>query len=572
VSLLLLLGGGGAPAPAVLSAPSSARGSLFFCVEIEAYRYGSAAVAQEGWGAWAWGAPMPVWAELESTETIRASDIGYRTRDSDAGGLVAYPPLLETAFALDRSVTLSPADAAVAAAWGSVRLANLDRRFDAIVGTRSPDGRNARVLAGRRTRDAARGLELDPPRAQLVEVLAGVATAWFLDATALDVPLRDASYWIERPYQSSAYLGTGTYEGGADLTGKSRPRTRGGTASFPVREVAPLLIDTVNRIYQYTDGPGTVVALYEGGDTNITFQADTTNLYSGSTSAGQYRTDNSRGLIQLGSIPTRTITVDCTGAFPVAGAQSLPGSLARYMLAEDMLLPADMLDADAFTALDAAAPYIMGWHWPSGDESDGAGAVGVMLASCGAKLLPGRDRKLRPLLLRAIPDGAAPAASFGEDRISDVTPTRLAAPLDPPPYRWRVGYQRVHTVQTTDLDPDVTTARRQFLADADRYAGWSSSAVSFAYRRPSDPPPLATALLVQADAQALADALGALWGAERRRLYDVVVPLSLGLGVELGDVVRIAFPLDSLGDGRLGRVVGEGIRSADAGATLRVLV
>jgi hypothetical protein len=48
-----------------------------------------------------------------------------------------------------------------------------------------------------------------------------------------------------------------------DLAGKRKPKTRGGTALNPVRNVTPTLIDPTNLIYQYSDGPGTVVNLYE---------------------------------------------------------------------------------------------------------------------------------------------------------------------------------------------------------------------------------------------------------------------------------------------------------------------
>jgi hypothetical protein len=546
--------------------------SRFFAVEMDAFRPGAALPGgAEPWAAQPWADDPGEAGPTEADETVRASDMGYRTRESDADGLQLYPPTVEQAFALDRAMRLDPAGAAVAAGWGSLRLANAGRQYDALAAASNADGRRVRVLMGTKARDAARGYLVDPPYAELSEVFCGIGQPWFLEESVLDVPLRDASYWIERPLQTETYAGTGGLEGPADLAGKLKPKTRGGSSSYPVRNVTPVLVDPVALIYQYTDGPGTVVALYEGGDAQIPFAGNVSDLYSGVTPAGQYRTDNSRGLVQLGTRPVRPVTVDVTGAFVVAGAQSTAAAVARYLLAEDMVLPAEFLDTTSFAALDAAYPWTAGWHWA--DATDGAAAAGLLLASLGARLVPTRDGRLRAVALRALPAGTTPVARLTTAEIVSLRPRALGAPLDPPPYRWRVGYQHAHTVQTSDLDPDVTEARRQFLAAANRFAVWASTSVLAAYRRPQDPPELPTALLQQAHAQALAEALGALWGTvPARRLYDVEVPMEIGLKRDIGDVVSLIYPLHDLDGGWLGQVVGDSLRAQDDTMLLQVLV
>lgn len=501
---------------------------------------------------------------------IRASDSGYRTRPTDTPAVAVFPARMAEAFAIDRRINLDPGGAGLSASWGRVSLSNARGIYDNIAGTQNSDGRPVRIYAGQRTLDASRGLFLDPPFASLTPLFQGVAQPWALSESTLDIPFRDATYWAERPLQSTVYAGTGGYDGGADILGLPKPKTRGGTASYPVRDVRPVLIDAANRIYQYTDAAGSVVALYEGGDTNIPFSANTTNLYAGSTPAGQYRTDNSRGLFQLGSSPVRTITVDVTGEFPTAGAVSSLASIARYLLAEDMQMPAGNIATAAFSALAAAFPYPAGAYFGATPIA-GTDALAYLLAGAGFKLVPLRSGALSIMALRDV-SAAVPVAAIGPAEAASCTPLPLPASVSPPAYRIRVGYQRNYAPALVDVSPAVTSmTRKSFLANEYRYAGWAGGAVLLAYRRPNDPDPIGGALLVPADAQAAADGIGALWGV-RRRLYAVSCPATTALAREIGDVIRLTWPADDLRGGQNGVIVGEQFRSVDSTSTLLVLV
>lgn len=417
----------------------------------------------------------------------------------------------------------------------------------------------------------ARGYLVDPAYASLSLVFAGVATPWFLTDTELQIPIRDATYWLDRPVQSNLYTGGGSYGGDATLAGLPLPKARGGTSGNPIRNVTPVLIDATNRIYQYTDAAGTVVALYEGGDTNITFSANTTNLYAGSTPAGQYRTDNSRGLFQLGSTPARTITVDCTGQFPIAGVQTTAATIARYLLSEDLLLPSGNLETASFTSVDGAYPYTSGIYFDPVSPVTGLDALALLLSALGAKIIPLRTGQLRLLALRALPVSPTTVDAFNLTNIVRIAPAPLPAILAPPPYRFRVGYQHNFTVQTSGLSPNVTMAKLAFLAAADRLAAASSSTILGSYNRPNDPPIIATALQSQTDAASLATALVALWST-RRRIYDVTLPVLNGLVREIGDVVSLTYPMDDLSTGKSGQIVGEQFNASDSSITFQVLV
>lgn len=544
------------------------QGPSFFAVELDTVEFGAEVGAVHGWLTRPRLVRRPGWSPVQTAETLRASDMGYRTRPADAVQAV-YPPLLDRAFEVDRRIPLAPGATAMAAAWGRLRLLNPGGAWDAVAVARSCDGQVVRALWGRKSVDG-RLIPIDPPYASLAVAFAGVAQGWHLSETALEVPLRDATYWIERPIQQNLYTGSGGLEGPTELTGQPKPKTRGGTAGNPIRDIAPVLVDPTNRIYQWNDGPGQVIALYEGGDANITHQANVADLYAGATNPGQYRTDNARGLIQLGSAPVRPITIDAVGHFPGAGAVSSAAMIVKHLLLEDVGVEAAYLDEASFAAVAAAHPYVAGWAWTQEPE-DAVTAISYFLRGLGAKLIPTRGSKLRIVTLRALSGSEAPAATIAASTALEVVPAELGAPLDPPPYRWRVGYQRRHADLGGSISPNITDGRRQFLQSAYRWGIWASGDVLAAWRRPSDPDPLETALLVKSDADVLAEGLGALWGV-RRRLYSVPLPFSVAVSRELGEVVRLTYPLDDLRSGRSGIVVGEQQRAGEATGTLMVLV
>jgi len=426
------------------------------------------------------------------------------------------------------------------------------------VGTPAVTARDAEKLY------TARGTWVSPPVGDLETVFVGMAGPWFADEGQVTIPIRDVTYWLERPVQTAVYDGTGTVGGTANMVGVPLPITRG-----TVYNIEPLLIDPTNRIYQWSDGAGTILALYERGATGITFDANTTNLWTGSTAAGKYRTDVARSLFQLGSTPVGQITIDATGEFPTAGNKTVWADIARYLLSETVAVPSAFIDTASFSAAATDYPYGAGIHVASNSGMSGLEAVSVLMEGAGAKLYAGRDGQLRALALRAIADDETVVAALGPQNIREVNALRLPDDLATPVWRVRVGHKRNHTIQP-DVSSSATAAHRQEVAAAAQYVTWSSETVRASYRRPNDLAPIGGALTDSADAQDVADGLGALWGVSRS-LFAVEVPISVGLPLEFGVVVSIEYPLDILAAGARGRVVKELYRSAEW-ITLGVLV
>jgi hypothetical protein len=413
----------------------------------------------------------------------------------------------------------------------------------------------------------ARNIWTSPALASLETVFTGVAGTWIAADRSVVIPIRDISYWLERPIQSAVYGGTGTYDGTAELAGVTLPKLRG-----KAYNIAPVLIDPTNLIYQYNDAAGTVVALYERGATGasgIVFQANTTDLYTGTTTAGQYRTDNSRGLFQLGSPPVGQITLTATGQFPTAGNITNLASIARYLQSEDAAVPSGFMNTTSYSDAATAYPYAGGIYIAAGSGMTARAAVAYVLSSFAAKMIVGRDGRSKVLALRAASLSATPTAALNEYTAKTVRPIELPSSLSPPPYRIRTAYQHNYTIQT-DASELATDTHREFIAQADRFKSVSNAATLAAYRRPNDLPPFGGGLDSATDAATVASEIEALW-CTSRSAYLVTVPMEVGLGLDLGQTVLLTWPSAFLRLGQRGLIVSEQFRSQEE-ITFMVLV
>lgn len=536
----------------------------FFVVEIEASRPGAAGTPAYGWGSAPWGDISLEAMAAEETITIRASDLGYHTESP----VSVYAPLLAAGLTIDARVPLSPAQDGIVFGYGTISLINDGHQYDGLMALWNIDGRTVRVKYGVKTWDDTRGIFLDPVSDDLITLFTGVAGSWVLSEFLLTITLRDASYWMDRPLQRNAYAGTGTYEGDPELAGTLKPKTRGKAFNVPLT-----LIDRDNLIYQYNDGPGTVVALYEGAATSITFGSNTTDLYTGSTTPGQYRTDNSRGLIQLGLEPAdnAALTATVIGHFPSAGEQLIAANIVRYLIAEDMELPSALLNTATFTTAATAYPYEAGWYWGPDAQETGDAAAGKCLAAFGAKIVPAVDGSLRCIVLKAVTDDETPAAEYTTASIIDCTPRALPADINPPARRIRVAFQHNYTVQQNGILESATAAHRQFVQQSDRYALWTSTPNEIAYANANDIAPFGGGLTTEADAQEVANRYGALFGA-RRWLFDIQMPLVEAVEREFGEVAFVTYPNHAMTTGARMRIVGRSIDTQQLSMTLTVLV
>lgn len=548
-----------APTAAIVAlAAAAASGALVWVAEIEAARNGGTApTGGTSWGGGPWGAPQDDFAPGGGIETLRVSDLGWRSRDGDPGGVQPYPPYLLDGPDVERRVALAPGSADTMA-WGSLRLA----REVSLVGTDTAL-RRVRIRVGRRSEDPARGYATDPLAAALVEAFGGVALTWLGDVDGAIVPLRDPAAWLDAPLTARRFLGTGGAEGPADLAGTAFPVVRGGTPAAPVRSVPCILVDATKRIYRWTDGPGTLLAPLQAGAAVFTNAGDVADPQaSGSPGAGSYYSSNATGQFRLGSDPVGQITADGYGGGGVSAA-AIVGTILS-----GLGIPAGLVDATSIALADAAAPWISGFAW-AGDTTARA-ALAPLLAGINGRLVASRGGALRLLLLRAPSAALRPVTTYDASRAVNVTAVPLGAPLTPPAAAWSVGWGRTHTVNQSPGATVTNPAERERLAREWRTASWSDPANAIRYAQPGRPPLVETALLDATGAASLAAVLGALWGVPRALWRVEGAPEDL-MAHDLGDAVGLLWNADGLRDGVVGVQVGDGLRAADATGAALVL-
>jgi hypothetical protein len=665
------------------------------------------------------------------TDTIRVSDVGYISLQTDDPANSYYPPYLMDSLSVDRRVNIEPWQSSAGAAWGTIQIARGDGRFDNIIETGSPDGRPLRLLSGSKLYSPSREINIDPPFSSFTETFVGYADGlWRSDIGVISIDVRDASYRVERPIQTSVYEGTGTYEGTAELKGVTKPLLRGGgettnlvlqsalasgwdgyntgsalvgvvtpnygvapngataaarveldrnsttsvsgvqsalitgltnphdatisiwlksntasvymvqivditgasvtctvdsewrrfrltnlaktttqgrvrirlsgsgtsptadilawgaqfqigtlatsyiptttaavTVQYPVKNIAPVLIDPTNRIYQYNDAPGRVIEVYERGAAVFTNGGDTSDLYAGTTSSGQYRTDNSRGLFQLGASPIGEITVDAYGHFANLGLLSNPCDIALGILNDIYQLNPSEIDNTSFESIRDERPWFSGFY--VNQTTSGITVIAQLLRSVGGWVVPSKTGKIRATLQR-IPEITVSSGAYNPAQIIDCTNARLPENLSPPPYRIRVGYDRRYTVQT-DVAASADSARRQFVSEEWTFASWDKPSNLTLYRQANDPPAVETFLLEETGADILANEYGAIYG-ERRSIWDIALPASYAFQKEIGDVINIQFPAPGLTLGKPAVIIGDRYRFSEQSYSLSILV
>lgn len=502
---------------------------------------------------------------LESKETIRFSDAGYVDENH-----LPYPPFVTDAFDLDRALTLSADAMGGSLSAGAITIANPGGALDGLITTRVNDHLPVRIHAGRKSFDAVRGIWLDPQSSDLRPVFAGLGKSWSPDRTSLSIDLLDATYWLESSPTVAIYGGSGKLDGDSNVTGRMMPVLRGTACN-----VTPVLIDSTNYVYQISDGPAVVTALYEGGYAGgIQAGGSVSDIYAASPAPGMYtiQSGETGTWLRLGTKPVYGITVDAIGTFRSGAAPANVLDILRQMLIEDLAMPADYIDS-AWTVSSSVAPWPGGWFWDGSETLTGKGIVSTLLSGLGISLIPTRTGTLRPIALVAH-DWTTPAnISLTADVITAISSAQMDSSLDPPTWRWRIGWQHNFTVQTTgsNLHPQASADRQAIIAVADRSAVWWSADIKSRYRVPNDPASISTALSRQADAQEIAARHGTLWGVQRR-LWAVSVPQDYAWSIELGDLINLAAPAPGLDAGVPGIVVSEQIRAADQIVTFQVLV
>lgn len=515
-----------------------------YLVEIRAFKGGTIRL---GAGAPIGGAPLAKWSpgrsvpagqEASGEVELTYADAHWVGAPSDAARPnTLYEGRVTVPLMIDRAMPLLPEQARrVQRQFGAIEIANADGALDPVMQGYAVDGRQVRVLFG----------PLMAPYCDFKVIASVVATGWEPGDLSARLMVEGMSYLLGQPLQGNLYLGSGGPEGTADLEGKPKPLCFG-----ICRNVTPALIDPTNLIYQWHDGRGLAVdGVYDRGAALTASGIDVADyaaLAATAVPAGHYATALAAGLFKLGSSPSGLVTADLRGDAEPDYAETIDVLALRILTRRAGVSPSVVIGS-SFAGL-AALAGVVGVYVGPGERPSTVEIVDRLVGSAGGWWGDGRDGRIAAGRL-VPPETQAPVLYLDQFNTIEVVPEE--AP--PPRYRQRVAYRTNWTAQATDLAASVTAGRRQFLTESERVVTAYAGSVRVRHHQATDPPPLPTLLDEAADAQRLADHLLALFSPDRG-IYRVRVK-RLGYLLDLGRVIRLAWPRFGLSGGRNFAVIG----------------
>lgn len=433
-----------------------------------------------------------------------------------------------------------------AQASGEVNIVNADGAYDFMPQHYAADGRAVEIKVGRRRTDAYD---------DAVTVFKGIMSNWAVGEKTVRITIEDFGYKLDVPLQPSLYAGTGDAEGGSNLAGKRKPSAWG-----RVLNVSPPLIAASLLIYQLHNGAIEAVdAVYDRGVGLAagTDYASYALLAAATTVSGHYDTCLSEGMVKLGSTPAGTVTADLHGDASGSGYVETTGGIVRRILStRSKIVDPDDLYLPSFTAVEVIQPAPVGYWAGADDNTTVKDAIAQIMDGIGGVAWFRREGKLA-IGVFSEPD-AVPVAQLTRNDIIDDGITREPLPdsIDPPPWRWRIGYERNWTVQT-DLGGSVTDERRSFCADDYRYANASATAIKADHPFAKDPDAVPAFFAAESDASDEAIRRLMLFRFARA-LYRIPIPALPGPGYKLNvnETIKVTYPRWDLLIGRNMRIVG----------------
>lgn len=340
---------------------------------------------------------------------------------------------------------------------------------------------------------------------------------------------------------------TGSYQGNAILAGAPKPLAFGHSY-----QVEPTLIDPTNLIYQVHDGTVDDITSVQERGAEITDAGDVADLYATSVSAGQFKTDLSRGLFKLGSSPTGQMTATVQGDEVSTTYVNTAGDILSRILVTRLGLTTTDVDTASLTALASAQPAEVGLFLStSGGLVNTDEVCDRLIETIGGYWTATRAGQLVFGLVTDPADGSSTYTITEADvRLESIE--RVTVP--PPVKLVRLGYKPYGV--TLDFERSATSLgveTRQDYAQEERFAQADDPSVADIYRN-ADEWTYSTLFRDYADAATEAARQLTLYGTAREAYR---IPLAKGFfRFEIGDVVTLELDRFGLGSGKQFMVVG----------------
>ncbi|UUX51810.1 hypothetical protein NUH88_08925 [Nisaea acidiphila] len=453
---------------------------------------------------------------VSATIPLYLSDHGFATEPADSPSNRYFDARLLSALSFERHLYRSgELGGRSVPGFGTLDVNNADGGLDHWRDL-AFDGRRVRLLLGGN----------DFRLAEYRTVFDGTAERIEFDDDRVRLHLRDLQVLFERPLQENLYQGTGGMEGGAGLSGRTKPLCYGRCFHVPA-----VLVEGATLTYQVHDGPvGGIDAVFDSG----------VALTPGSSppDPGHFSTDLAAGTFRLGSAPAGPVTADVRGdASAGAYVEDVGSLLIRIAMRAPGLTD---IDWTAFADLTIAAPMATGFF--ASEATDLLAALDALADAAGAHF--GFDRSGRFTAGRLDEPETEAAESFDETAILGLEREPAALPF----WRLRLGYGRHwRPLSEGESAASLGAGARTDLAEHFRYAETSDGAIRTRHRLARD---LQQESLIATGADAAAEALRrlTLFGTARD-LFRVRVktrPYSLALGT----TILLRYPRHGLDDGR----------------------
>jgi hypothetical protein len=384
----------------------------------------------------------------------------------------------------------------------------------------------------------------------ITTVLEGAVGRVSFSNALVSINLRDPVEILQQPHPQARYAGTNVAPNGVegtddDIGGNIKPRVYG-----QVRNAQPVAVNTSMLIYQVSDQPCTVTAVYDNG-IPLTYDGDyasLTELQSVAPATGEWsdwepprgKWRRYQGYIRVGVAPTGQLTCDANA--PAVNAGDVVAQVASEA----------GVTLESAVALNSRGAVRL---WLT-EETTTAALLDRLIASCaGFYRITGGQTLVAGLLT---PPGA-PVLTLNDHQIITIDRDSAGAGSNGLPVG-RVTWQadRIETVQA-DLAGAVTESRRARLANPYRDAV-AVSAATLARHPLADAVTVASDLASRSHAQTTANDVLALLSPRRDRLTVVARVVDAG-GLQIQQTVRVVTPRLGYTAGRNLLVVG---REVDA--------
>lgn len=487
---------------------------------------------------------LQVWnIATDTLSTLYLGSAEWATSPTDIPANTPFDGRLTTVLSFSRSVVGDRIGINHTASEGTIAFANPDGAYDDYVDDYAIDGREVIVRIGRKSDSFANHLV----------IFRGVGVDWFADQDAVTITVKDKSFLLDVPAQPNVYAGTGGAEGGADLTGKRKPLVHGITIA-----ITPVLVSSTNLIYQLNDGAlDNITSVFDRGVllTKATDRANYAALVAAAVSAGQFDTCLAEGFFKLGAAASGVVFATVVAPGAATTSNSRTDLAVADFLSSSAGLSDDNIDRSSFDAVAVANDDPVGHFVGPSDSWSVADVVASLMAGIGGWAGFNRDGRVAIGILTA-PSGD-PVAYFSRDEgdIIDLNREKLPSGIWPPPWRWRVAWDRNWTT-FDDFAGSVSIAFVSRYAQPYTLVTAEDTGILTDHPSAQDPAPVESFFQWSASdtyAEDEADRLLALYSAGYR-LYRMTLGRR-ALTLDLGDAIFVTWPRFGLDAGKLLRVV-----------------